>query len=398
MRPIKRSAKLRSWIAGGAFFTGCLASAEAGAQYRLRADAYAAAADPMTGFVMLSSEARQQTWADAEAVMWLGTGDYRGDVMVASIRVHDPSNYIEGRLGRQMLISGGLRPVHFDGAQVTARAPWGTSVTAFGGMPVAPTYDARDFDWAVGGRLGQRISNYGALGVSYLHMRHTGAVTYEAVGLDAAASPVRWLDAAFSGSVDLVSPALADARVSLATRFWKMRLELFGIRRSPSHLLPATSLFSALGDIPSQRAGGALSWQAAPRLDILGEGAAESLGGELASRGMLRATLRLDDRGDGALMIEGRRESIPNDNSWTGVRATARVPLGSMFVASTELELVMPDDPRGRGKLWPWGLVALRWKPLKAWEVAGAAEASASPTAVSSVSGLLRVAYVWSNR
>jgi hypothetical protein len=45
--------------------------------------------------------------------------------------------------------------------------------------------------------------------------------------------------------------------------------------------------------------------------------------------------------------------------------------------------------------VWPWGLLALKYKFLPKWEVAGAFEASASPTATSSLSGLLRTAYVW---
>ncbi len=84
---------------------------------------------------------------------------------------------------------------------------------------------------------------------------------------------------------------------------------------------------------------------------------------------------------------------------WTGVRATARVPFAhDVFAASTELELVAPDDPRGRGSLWPWGLVALRYRPVPRWEVASAFEASASPTAVASLSGLLRASYQWSHK
>jgi hypothetical protein len=176
-----------------------------------------------------------------------------------------------------------------------------------------------------------------------------------------------------------------------------VRVELFAVQRAPSHLLPATSLFSALGDVPSQRAGASLLWRAAPRLDLLGEGSGESLGGEPGAQALLRATLRLDDKGAGALALEGRRQSTPGA-SWTGVRGTARVPIGRRLAGSTELEIVHPDDPRGRGSIWPWGLLALRYQPFLHWEVAGAVEASASPTALSSVRALLRAAYAWEHR
>jgi hypothetical protein len=369
-------------------------SAPAEAQYRLRADAYVTASEPTAGFVMLSSEARHRELIDADAVVWLGTGDRRGDVMVASIHGREPHGFGEARLGRMLLTAGGLRPVHLDGADVIARAPWGTSVEAFGGMPVVPELGAREFDWTVGGRLAQRVSTYGTVGLSYLHMRDRGSVSFEEAGLDALVTPTKWLDAAFMGAFDLLGMTLADARVSLAVRFSKARIELYGVRRAPSHLLPATSLFAALGDIPSQRAGGTLFVRAAPRLDLLGEGAVESLAGELGAKGLLRTTLRLDDRGDGALGLELRTERVPSA-SWVGVRGTARVPITRWMLASTELELVVPENPGTRGKVWPWGLVAMRFTPIEKWELAGAVEAGASPTALYAVSGLFRVSYTF---
>jgi hypothetical protein len=161
--------------------------------------------------------------------------------------------------------------------------------------------------------------------------------------------------------------------------------------------LPATSLFSTLGDVASQRAGGSVFWRAAPRLDVLAEGAVESLGGELGGQGMLRTTLRLDDRGDSALGLEARRQSVPGA-SWTGVRGTARLRLTRVLGASTEVEIVAPDDARGRGAVWPWALVALRFLPAPRWELAGALEVGASPTAVSEVSGLFRLSYAWAGK
>jgi hypothetical protein len=338
--------------------------------------------------------------------------------MVASVRLREPHGYGDVRAGRMLVTAGGLKAVQLDGGDVVARAPWGTSIEVFGGAPTTRELDYREFDWAAGGRLSQRISKYGTIGVGYLHMREAGAVTFEELGVDALATPLTWLDAAFSSAIDLQSYALADARLSLAARFDKVRLELFGVRRSPAHLLPATSLFSALGDVPSQRAGASLLWRAAPRLDLLTEGAVESLSGatplsdtssldpiptQAGARGMFRATLRLDDRGEGALAIEVTRQSVPDwpgveSASWTGVRGTARVPIGHYLVAATELEIVAPDDPRGRGVVWPWGLVGLRCHPGKGWEVAGAVEVGASPTAVSQVSGLFRVGYEWGKK
>jgi len=384
---------MRHAVAGAALLAGSVTSSVSSAQYRLRADAYFSAADPSSGLLVLSGEAHKPSWLTAETVVWLGTGDHPGDVMVASVRARDPSGYIDARLGRMLVTAGAIRPVHIDGGDVKVRAPWGTTLEVFGGIPVVSNFQPRDYDWAVGGRVAQRFGEVASLGLSYVQMRETGVVTHEEMGIDAAMQPARWLDAAATAAVDLQTLALSDARISLASRFSKVRLELFAVERSPSHLLPATSLFSALGDVPSGRAGGSILWHAAPRLDVYGEGAGESLAAEPGAEALLRTTLRLDDRGLGALGLELRRESTPGA-SWSGVRGTARVPLSRLFAASTELELVAPDDPRGRGVVWPWGLVALRFRPFPTWEAASAFEASASPTAVSSLTGLVRLSYV----
>ena len=108
----------------------------------------------------------------------------------------------------------------------------------------------------------------------------------------------------------------------------------------------------------------------------------------------LRLTLRLDDRGDGAASIEGRRQGAGPDR-WTGVRIATRVPLARRVHASTELEVAAPDDPRGRGLLWPWGLVALAWSPAPAWQVAGAVEAASTATATREINAIARVSWAW---
>lgn len=346
---------------------------------------------------MLQGEARAPTWLEAETVVWVGTGEYPGDVLIAAVRARDPGGRGDLRAGRMLVSTGAIRPIHLDGVDATARAPWGTSVEVFGGMPVTLAYASRDYDWVIGQRTAQRIGKEATVGLSYLHLRQRGAIAYEELGLDAAATPLRWLDGAFSGAFDLARPGLTDARVSLGGRLGGVRLELFALRRSPSHLLPATSLFAALGDIPSDRAGGSFLWRAAPRLDVTGEGVVESLGGELGGQLFLRTTLRLDDRGDAAAGLELRRQGAP-DASWTGVRGTARLPLSRILAVSTELEIVVPDDPRGRGATWPWGLVALRLRPEPAWELAGAIEASASPTHVAEVGAIFRISRLWGSR
>lgn len=358
--------------------------------YRLRADAFVMSPTPTAGLVVLDGEARAGSWADAEAVIWVGTGDSPANVLVALVKARVPGGYGELRLGRILATAGAIRPVHLDGAFVTGRAPWGTSLEVFAGSPVQLGEASRDYDWALGGRAAQRIGQDAALGVSYLQMRDHGALAFEEAGVDGSAVLASWLDGAFSGSFDLQRAGLANAKASLSARFGGIRLEAFAYHRSPYHLLPATSLFAALGDVPSQRAGTSVLWRAAPRLDVSGEAGIEFLGGELGAQGLLRGLLRLDDRGNGALGLELRRQGAPGA-SFTGIRGTARMPITHWLTASTELELARPDVSRGRGSLWPWGLVALRVKPAPSFEIAGALEASSSPEHVSELGGIVRV-------
>jgi hypothetical protein len=111
---------------------------------------------------------------------------------------------------------------------------------------------------------------------------------------------------------------------------------------------------------------------------LLASGAAQDVAAGVGGNGWLRATLRLDDRGAGSLGLELRRVDVP-DAEWTGVRAIATLPLGQGFRYSSEIEIVAPDHPDGRGVAWPWGLSALSWRSPKGWEIAGALEASSTP-------------------
>jgi hypothetical protein len=154
--------------------------------------------------------------------------------------------------------------------------------------------------------------------------------------------------------------------------------------------LPATSLFSVLGDFPSQMIGSTVRWAAAPRLDVLASGAGQLVGGGLGMNAWVRSTLRLDDRGAGSLGIEVRRVDVSTAR-WTGFRAVGVQPLGRGFRLSSEIEIVVPDEPDGRGVAWPWGLLALGWRSTNGWEIAAAMEAASTPEHLYEVNALARV-------
>lgn len=374
-------------------------SASASAQpLRLRADAYASA-EPSVGLLVLQGSDTELRWLDAEALVWTGATTLdengAGDALVVTVRARDPKGRGEVRLGRFVMATGAIRPLHVDGLAARARTRWGTDVEVFGGAPVVPRFGTDAYDWVVGTRVSHRLGELVSGGISYYHQRDDGFLADEELGLDVAATPTRWLDVAARMAYDLVHPGIADANLTAAARRGAYRFEAYGARRSPSRLLPATSLFAVLGDVPSESLGAGVSWRAAPRLDVRASSGLRVVDDQVGMEATARATLRLDDRGRGALGVELRRDGVDPLSSWTGVRGTARVPVGDRLIASTELELVIPDDSNGRGAVWPWGLVALAWRPASLWEASAGFEARSSPEHRYAVSGLLRLTRQW---
>jgi hypothetical protein len=363
---------------------------------RLRGDALAETqgSSSPTGLIVLQGEDAPRSWFSVEGLVWGGarSSAVNGDVLVLAVRLREPHGFAEAHAGRFVLATGAIHPVQIDGVHVVARAPWGSVVETFGGLPVVPRFGARSYDWLAGGRVAQKLADVVTVGVSYLQRREDGEISNEELGADLAAAPARWLDVAAFGAYDVTSPGLAEARASAAARWSDWRVELFGSQMSPGRLLPATSLFSVLGDVASQTVGATVRWRAAPRLDLLASGAGQDVAGGAGGNGWVRATLRLDDRGAGSMGLEGRRVDVPG-TAWTGVRAIAAIPLGGGFRYSSEIEVVVPDHPDGRGAAWPWGLSALSWRSRNGWEVAGALEASSTPLHRYEADALLHLTY-----
>lgn len=349
-------------------------------------------------------------WAGARSGPVTSDVDPAADILVLTAQLRAPSGWGELRGGRFVVATGAVRPVQMDGALVVARAPWGGAVEVFGGAPVAPRLGAANafasverpakstpyhlYDWLAGGRVSEALPLSGTLGASYVQERLHADVAHEEAGLDFALAPTRAVDFAARGAYDLTSPGIADALASLGLRRDPVRVEIFGTHRSPSRLLPATSLFSVLGDFPSETTGTTVRWFVAPRLDVVGSAAVMAIGAhgtrEVGGQGSLRGLLRTDDRGEGSIGAELRRQDV-SDVAWSGARVIAGVPLGMRFRASTELELAAPDHPRGRGSVWPWGLVALAFRHPSGWEAASAVEAASTPEHAFMMNALVRV-------
>jgi hypothetical protein len=378
-----------------ACLTGALALTHAASAepLRLRADAVAETEAP-SGLVVVQGSDKLHPWVDAEALVWAGARtDPAADVLVLSLRLREPHGYGEVRGGRFVFSAGAIRPVQVDGASALARAPWGSTVETMAGVPVVPRFGTRAYDWIAAGRFAQSITPLAKLGVSYVERRQHGEVADDEVGADLAAAPARWLDLAARSAYDLTSPGIADALLSVAARTGAFRVEGFATHRSPSRLIPATSLFSVLGDVPSDMVGTTIRWNAAPRLDVWGTGAAQRIGEEYGGNASLRALLRLDDKGSGNLGAELRRQAVSTAR-WTGIRFVSAQPLGEHLRVSTEIELVVPDVPSGRGCVWPWGLLALSWRSHDGWEAAGGVEAASTPEHRYELNALVRLSRV----
>ena len=368
---------------------------------RLRGDALATTASP-AGLLVLNGEGSVRDRVSAEAVVWMAGHrspgeDITGDVLIIAVRARSLDGATTARLGRFVSSLGALRPLHIDGASLRHRLPRSFDVEVVGGIPVVLGLGTgRAWDWVVGGRVSRRINESGAVGVAYEQRRDRGIRASEELGIDAGAELGKHTDAAARLAYDLIGEGVAEIGVTASHRRGSVRGELYATQRSPSHLVPATSLFSVIGDVPAQRAGTVITWRAAPRLDIIGDLAALRVDTELAPDVTGRARLRLDDRGAGTLTGELRRSGVSAD-AWVGARLAARVPVAHGITVSTELELVIPDEDRGRGTVWPWGLIAASWQRSD-WEAAIAVEASASPEYRQRLDALVQLSRRWSTK
>jgi hypothetical protein len=356
------------------------ARADAG-PLRLRGDALATTASP-AGLLVLETDSALRTGMSAEAVVWIAAApspgeDSGGDVLVIAVEARDEAGRARARVGRFVSTLGALRATHLDGGAVRVRLPYSLDVEAVAGIPVARGLTAsRSWDWMAGGRVSRRIGFGGSVGVAYEQRRDIGQLATEELGLDAGIAFSKRADAGARFAYDLVNPGIAEVMATASWRDDDVKTELYFVHREASHLLPANSLFSVIGDVPSQRGGTLLTWKAAPRLDVIMDLGLRHVDEDTGTDLALRGRLRLDDRGASLLGGELRRSGVGADQ-WVGARGLARIKLSPSLTLSSEVEIVRPDEDRGRGTLWPWALVAAGWERGE-WQAALAAEASST--------------------
>ncbi len=358
---------------------------------------------PDTGLVVLE-RAERSDYVDLDALVWSGirpTGGYGevrpdmdGDpdveVVVLSVRARAPEGLGEARLGRFVLSTGAVRPVHVDGAHVVVRVPDGTTFEPFAGVPVETASGPRRYAWLAGGRVSHAFGDVATLGASFYSRRDDGAASDREIGVDLAIAPAAWLDVAGAASLDLIDVGLADVNVSAAARVAPLRIEAFLRRRSPARILPASSIFTVLGDVPATNVGSTVRWDAAPRLDVWATGAMFVSSEDVGWQGSLKAALALDDEAAGSVICELRRQDYL-DAAFVGARVAVWAPvIDDVLDLAGEIELVRPDEPRQRGSVWPWVRLSSTLRPIDELAIAAAIEGGASPTAQSELRVLVR--------
>ena len=352
---------------------------------------------PAQGLVVLNSGYRNHAYVDADAAVFMGVNDdaTSGDVLSMSIGLREPQGWGRARVGRFILSTGAVRPVHIDGLSAQARSTSGTALELFGGLPVVPELGERDFDWLLGGRISQWLwdERFG-LGLSYLQRREGGALDDAEVGADLSVHPLPWLSLHGIASYDLVYYGLSEARISVQALSETTDVRLFAAQRVAARLLPATSLFSVISDAPSRQLGGELHYRAFPRLGFGATLAYEAVDQRLGYRLAARARLRFSDPGQagGELRIEANRRTYGQDG-YTGAALITRFPLTPALNCNANLELAAPDEARGRGALWPWARVGASYHISERLMVAASLGARSSPEAVHELEGLLRVRF-----
>lgn len=363
---------------------------------RLRGDALAQTRSPV-GLLMLQGSDEVRPWMDAEMVSWLGVTDSpspTGDVLTLSVRLRHAGSGSELRVGRQLVSTGAIRPLHLDGMRGVARSPWGTAVEAFAGSHVVRGFDYPELTWSAGGRISQAVRDQLVIGGSFMETRTRAESARSEAGADLAFTPAAWFTAAARSAFDLVRYGVADALVSASVQRRDSRLELFLTHRSPGRLLPATSLFSVLGDFAATSVGSTARHRLFPRLDLIATGSVQRQESVQGGQGLVRAVLALDDDWAGSVGVELRRVHF-GDSRWSGARGTVAMPIARGIRVATELELVVPDQPNGRGSVWPWALLALGYRSPRGWDVSAGVEASSGRTYLAEVNGLARFSYAF---
>ena len=271
------------------------------------------------------------------------------------------------------------------------RAPWGSTVETFGGLPVVPRFGSRAYDWLVGGRVAQRIANTATVGVSYVQQREDGEIANKELGADLAAAPAPLARPRRLRRVRRHEPGprrgtriRGRALGRLAARALRVAALARPAAARDVALLRARRLsFADARDDPAMARRPAARLARERRRSGCREGSRAGTVGCAPRSGSTTMEMALWASRRAAWTFRARNGPV--------CAPSQRCLSASGFRYSSEIEVVVPDVPDGRGVAWPWGLSALSWRSRDGWELASALEASSTPQQRYEVDALLRL-------
>lgn len=183
-------------------------------------------------------------WGQIDAIDTLNTSQVTGDLSLAMIAYRDPKMRFQAFLGRQYLYQNN-KVLHFDGARVEARTPFGLGARVFAGWIVRPQFAPSIGYFMTGARVSHRVGHRSEVGITFLEMLEDGRPAHELLGIDVMVLPLNWLEISGSASADLHLLQLRQAggRIDLTPWRW-IRLTVGYEYSMPSAFISKNSIFS----------------------------------------------------------------------------------------------------------------------------------------------------------
>ncbi len=183
-------------------------------------------------------------WGQIDPIDTLNASQVNGDLNLAMIAYRDPKMRFQAFLGRQYVYQNN-KVLHFDGARLEARAPFGLGARVFAGWVVRPQFAPSMGYFMTGARISHRVGHISEIGITFLEMLEDGRPAHELLGIDAALVPISWLEISGSASADLHLLQLRQAggRVELTPLRW-LRFTLGYEYAMPSAFVSKNSIFS----------------------------------------------------------------------------------------------------------------------------------------------------------
>jgi hypothetical protein len=242
---------------------------------------------PVYELLSISASEMRTSWGEFEAALsaWgaVDAADIRfwqngapagsrasADVDVAYLRGDLLARRLTIRVGRQVVVEGNARMVHLDGGQAAVRLPGGFGLSAYGGAPVAPRFDARGTAFttgntvatvAYGGRVSWARAGLLELGVSASMASADGDLTRQDVGADLRITPHHLFEITSAGFYNLPEKRVGQADVALGVEAHRtLRLVVDYRHVEPDLFLPRNSILSVFAADKRNDLGGGLRW------------------------------------------------------------------------------------------------------------------------------------------